>query len=121
MFDGNLNTYWHPKMHSSKSYVWVEFLSLKTVNKVMIKKRQHNNSKHYNKDSYSMCFKLKDDNKKEIESKCTADKLGNPYLKDKDTIEVTFNTVKNVRFVELDWSNSPGSVAELYVYGVNQN
>ena len=87
----------------------------------MIKKRDDNNSNYYNsKNSYSMCFKLKDDNKKEIESKCTADKLGNPYIKAKDTIEVTFNAIKNVKFVELDWNNSPGSVAELYVYGVNQ-
>ena len=100
--------------------VFVTFYSTKEVNLVKIVRR--NGYKHRYK---NLCVILLDDTNNELDKKCTWKYgiYGEPYLvEETNSIEMTFNNVKNVKQVTIDF-NKPtenvAQIAELYISGLH--
>merc|ERR1712048_417437 len=95
MFDSSSSTFWHS--WDKNAGVTVEFLTPKTISKVVIKRRSNCCTHRYGP---NVCFSLLDSSDSELAKKCTTDKYGKPFLVGSSLI-VSFSSVSNVKHVKL--------------------
>ena len=116
MFDGKLETFWHAQSGEKDESILVEFYSTKTVNKITMKIR-----KDCCKDRYSFCVRLLGSSKQELKTICTQDKWGKPFLKGKDTIEISTGAVYYTKSVEIKFKSMGTGIAELFIHGTSKS
>ena len=52
-------------------------------------------------------------------SQCTEDNFGKPFLIGDDKLEVNFDTVENVKQVEIEFKSGDGHIAELMINDIS--